>query len=65
MDGGAALGGDSVDVSLAGREEDANDGGVAFEDGRVQGRRVEEAVAANLRGVNFMAKAWNHNSEGW
>ena len=48
MGGGAALGGDGVDAG-PGREEDADDGRVASEDGRVQGRRVEEPVAANGR----------------
>ena len=46
MGGGASLGGDGVDAG-PGREEDADDGGVAPQDGRVQGRRVEEPVAAD------------------
>ena len=45
MCGGASLGGDGVDAG-PGREEDADDGGVAPQDGREQGRRVEEPVAA-------------------
>ena len=44
--GGASLGGDGVDAGPGG-QEDADDGGVAPQDGRVQGRRVEEPVAAD------------------
>ena len=47
MCGGASLSGDGVDAAPPGGEEDADDGGVASQDGRVQGRRVEEAVAAD------------------
>ena len=52
MGGGAALGGGGVDIGGAGREEEADDGRVAALHGRVQRRRVQEAVAAN-RGTMY------------
>ena len=53
MRGGAALCGDGVDAGPGG-EEDADDGGVAAEDGRVQGSRVKEPVAANQGTLCFV-----------